>query len=709
MTKPNRCSLFDLAVDPNLIDGLREVSELQNPQEPLHLAIREDVSDNKRGTDESKDEAASLGEVSDRRFCSACQSSFENREEQMEHYKLDWHRFNLRQRLAGRSLITVEEFEKKTGMGDVSSISGSDSEDEESRSDDDDNGGGGGVISYGGRLSAKALLQNSQGLYLCLYRCAVQRKTVDDEANLVDFLLNTSEKTLWVILMTGGGHFAGAVYKGKEVLQHKTFHRYTVRAKRGTAQSVRDAQNKSHTPKSAGSALRRYNEAALTKDIQDLLKNWAEYLTQAEAIFLRTPKYNRSVFFGGRGAPLGRKDSRIRSIPFATRRATFSEVTRVHDVLSTVQVYDKTTDISSILSSPKKIWQKKTSNQTNQNGVCVSVVQQEEDEQEEEEDEDVPVELQFEELTITTLDLKEYEVKPSKKKRRKKKERKPEAPEKDEKFMEREEFNSREVKDEAGNEKSGEDKTNDKKYLRNNNHDEEDERCVSWEFGVRDALYTACKTGDTEALHTLLQQDEHTLARLLNTPIDSAGYTLLHVASAAAQKHAVKLLLEMGCDPTCRDRKGQTPYAVAPEKESRNMFRKFMAEHPNKYDYAKAQVPGPLTAEIESKKAEKKKAQKAAKKQREKEQREEKRKEEEEQEEKLRFLALSDREKRALAAERRLAEQVATTGGTLSNIRRCWQCGESLLGKVPFEYLNYSFCSTLCVQTHRKSNRAAKP
>ncbi|KAF5886283.1 ankyrin repeat and zinc finger domain-containing protein 1 isoform X1, partial [Clarias magur] len=536
MAKPNRCSLFDLAVEPNLIDGLREVSGLQNHQEPLHLIIREDVSDDKRGTDASQDEA--VGEVSDRRFCSACQSSFENREEQMEHYKLDWHRFNLRQRLAGRSPVTVEEFEKKTGMGDVSSISGSDSEDEESRSDDDDDddNGGGDVISYGGRLSAKVLLQNSQGQYLCLYRCAVHKKTVDDEANLVDFLLNISEKTLWVILMTGGGHFAGAVYKGREVLQHKTFHRYTVRAKRGTAQSVRDAQNKSHAPKSAGSALRRYNEAALTKDIQDLLKSWAEYLTQAEAIFLRTPKYNRSVFFGGRGAPLGRKDSRIRSIPFATRRATFSEVTRVHDVLSTVQVYDKTTDISSILSSPKKTWQKKTSNQTNQNAA---VVQQEEDEQqEEEEDEDVPVELQFEDMTFTTLDLKEYEVKPSKKKRRKKKERKPEAAQKDEKVMEREEFGSREMKDEAGNEKSGKDKTKDKKDVKNDNHDDEDERCVSWEFGVRDALYTACKTGDTEALHTLLQQDEDTLMRLLNTPIDSAGYTLLHVASAAAQKHA---------------------------------------------------------------------------------------------------------------------------------------------------------------------------
>ncbi|XP_058249081.1 tRNA endonuclease ANKZF1 isoform X2 [Hemibagrus wyckioides] len=704
MAKPNRCSLFDLVVDLKLTDGLREISEFQNHPETLCLTLREEFPEDKRGTDVRRGEAVSLTDVSDRKFCSACQCSFESREEQMEHYKLDWHRFNLRQRLAGRSPITVEEFEKKTGMGDMSSISGSDSENEESHSEEEE-GGGDGVISSGGRLSPRVLLQNSQGQYFCLYRCAVQKKTRDSEANLVDSLLNISDKTVWVILMTGGGHFAGAVYKGKEVVQHKTFHRYTVRAKRGTGQSARDAQNRAHAPKSAGASLRRYNEAALIKCIQELLKSWAEYLTQADAIFLRTPKYNRSVFFGGRGAPLMKKDSRIQSIPFATRRATFSEITRVHDVLSTMQTYDKITDISSILSSSKRLWQKKASNPANQNAAAHHVVQQQDDQEEEEEEEEVSVELQMEDVSLTTLDLREHEVKPGKKKRRKRKEGKLETKEKEGKPREREnlkdETGNEKVEDETGNEKVEDEKTKGKKNLKNSKHDE-DEVCVSWEFSIRDALYTACKTGDTEALHALLKQDTCTLIRLLNTPIDSAGYTLLHVASAAAQKHAVKLLLEMGSDPTCRDRKGQTPYVVAPDKECRNMFRMFMAEHPDKYDYAKAQVPGPLTAEIESKKAEKKKAQKAAKKQREKEQREEKRREEEEQEEKRRFLALSDREKRALAAERRLAEQVATTGGTLTNIRRCWQCGESLLGKVPFEYLNFCFCSTRCVQTHRK-------
>ena len=46
-----------------------------------------------------------------------------------------------------------------------------------------------------------------------------------------------------------------------EVIEHKTFHRYVVRAKGGTVQSVRD--NAGNAPKSGGASLRRYNEAAL--------------------------------------------------------------------------------------------------------------------------------------------------------------------------------------------------------------------------------------------------------------------------------------------------------------------------------------------------------------------------------------------------------------------------------------------------------------
>ncbi|KAL6484133.1 hypothetical protein MHYP_G00061780 [Metynnis hypsauchen] len=711
-------SVFDCAGDLKLTDGLREISNLPNHQEDPQPTPAPPVTVGAPDESRRKEDAV-VGGVSDRMLCSACQCPFDGREEQMEHYKLDWHRFNLRQRLAGRPPLSVEEFEKKTGAGDLSSISGSDSEDDEA---DGDEGGQGDEVtpegSDGGRLSSRAIFQNSEGQYVTLYRCTLQGGRTDTEVSLVDSLLKISDRTVWVILMTGGGHFAGAVFRGKEILQHKTFHRYTVRAKRGTAQGLRDAQNRSHAPKSAGAALRRYNEAALLKDIQDLLKSWAEYLKEARSIFLRTPKYNRSVFFGGRGAPLEKKDRRIHSLPFATRRATFSEVQRVHDVLSTLHIYGRNTDISSVFSLSKKVWQRKAQNPAAQTPQTAP------EDEEQRSDDEGSVELEMVNMTLDTLDLREHEVKPNKKKQKKKKERKKADGEvttltDSGSVVEEEVQDVAVVTDEAAEKPKAKSKDRGAEEGGAEEGGAALSRSEVWEYSVRDALYTACKTGDVPALHSLLQLPESPAEAggpgvslspltLLNTPIDSGGFTLLHVASAAGQKNIIRLLLEAGSDPACRDSKGQTPYAVAAEKDTRNAFRKFKADHPNKYDYAKAQVPAPLTAEIESKKAEKKKAQRVARKQREREQKEEKKREEEEEEEKRRFLSLSDREKRAVAAERRLAEQAATTGVTLTNSRRCYQCGESLLGKVPFEYLDFSFCSPRCVQAHRKANAAAR-
>lgn len=90
----------------------------------------------------------------------------------------------------------------------------------------------------------------------------------------------------------------------------------------------------------------------------------------------------------------------------------------------------------------------------------------------------------------------------------------------------------------------------------------------SWEYGLRDALFTACKVGDVDTLRRLLQlpietsegherpesdpSDVPSPVTLLNKPVDLSGFTLLHVASAAAQKAAVRLLLDAGADPAYR-------------------------------------------------------------------------------------------------------------------------------------------------------------
>uniref|UniRef100_A0A3P9GZQ1 tRNA endonuclease ANKZF1 n=1 Tax=Oryzias latipes TaxID=8090 RepID=A0A3P9GZQ1_ORYLA len=710
-------SIFDLFSNEEAFE-LKEVNSALLKEDGNPTPAPDCLQDNSR-EDDRRTENNLPREVSDKMLCSACKCPFNTKEEQREHYKLDWHRFNLRQKIVGLHPLNVEEFEKKTGSGDLSSISGSESDSEDEGSDTK-----GGVItdftgtdcgssislhSITGRLSSKVVLQNSAGEYLSVYRCVLQGK-IDDENDAVSSLRAINKGTVWVILMTGGGHFAGAVFEGPKVLQHKTFHRYTVRAKRGTAQGLRDSQNRSHTPKSAGAALRRYNEAALVKDIQDLMLTWAEHINKASVIFVRVPSYNRSILFGGRAAPLDKKDPRIRTIPFATRRATFREVQKVHELLSTVHVYGLDTDITVVLSPSKKTWKS-----TVKSTVEESTDQKKEEEETNvsDEEEEAQIHLETVELTLGTLDLRESEIFPSRHKRRTKKRLKEETknPNKEADYQE----------ERLSEATQAEESPQGTETLKEGKKEPQlDDVAEPLEYGLKDALFTACKVGDVAALGRLLQSPEDTTESfeelkskastipspltLLNKPVDSSGFTLLHVAAAAAQKEAVRLLLDSGADPACRDNRGQTPYIVSPDKDTRNVFRKYMGENPDKYDYRKAQVPGPLTAETESKKAEKKKAQKAQKKQREKEQKEVKKKQEQEEEERRKFASLTDREKRALAAEKRLAEQAAAAGGSISNVKRCWSCGESLLEKIPFHYLEFAFCSPRCLQAHRKAN-----
>ncbi len=98
-------------------------------------------------------------------------------------------------------------------------------------------------------------------------------------------LTNTDQ---WCIILVNAGHFAFAIYKGlghqawtsyvgkklirlfnlasDEIIVHKTFHRYVIRAKNGTVQSTHDSSGK-HA-RSAGANIRRHHEAAF-KEVRD--------------------------------------------------------------------------------------------------------------------------------------------------------------------------------------------------------------------------------------------------------------------------------------------------------------------------------------------------------------------------------------------------------------------------------------------------------
>jgi hypothetical protein len=97
------------------------------------------------------------------------------------------------------------------------------------------------------------------------------------------------------------------------------------------------------TIKSAGSSIRRHNEAMLSKEIRELLSAWAPtHLRIAQIVWVAAPgPANAAVLYAGADAPLSKADGRLRSIPFNTNRPTLSETTRVAARLSRVEYLDE--------------------------------------------------------------------------------------------------------------------------------------------------------------------------------------------------------------------------------------------------------------------------------------------------------------------------------------------------------------------------------
>ncbi|KAK5998866.1 tRNA endonuclease vms1 [Cladobotryum mycophilum] len=322
--------------------------------------------------------------------CSLCNLTFTTVIDQRGHLKSDFHTYNLKQKLRGKSPASEAEFEKLIENLDES-LSGSDSEDTEdeddqgrqestltallkkqariadkqhgvtggNQADDDEIGGRPGrsrppLLWFASPLLPK---NNYFGLYQAVLTGEQQRQT-----DFVDVLRKKQLEPIAIpkpgkdvtlpplaykgphvfLCMIGGGHFAAMVVslaprptksgttmnREATVLAHKTFHRYTTRRKQGGSQSANDnAKGKAH---SAGSTLRRYNEQALVDDVRALLQDWKGLLDTSELLFIRaTGMTNRRTLFGPYdGQVLQHNDARIRGFPFSTRRATQNELMR---------------------------------------------------------------------------------------------------------------------------------------------------------------------------------------------------------------------------------------------------------------------------------------------------------------------------------------------------------------------------------------------
>lgn len=591
--------------------------------------------------------------------CLSCHVTFADREEQVEHYRLDWHRLNLKRRLKGLSPLSQDDFECQSA--DLSSISGSESDSEneiEEVEEEEDE------IRSHSHGSPLLVFTTSNGVQHAIYRCLLTNSK--DLRNTTEHDLRQSLRQLtlpgiWIVLMRSGGHFAGAVFRGSTVLTHKTFHRYTVRAKRGTIQSSRDTNHGGHKPKSAGASLRRYNETALEQEIADLMLSWKQYLHDAVAIFVRAPKHNRHAFTPGKNSPLSPDDPRIRSIPFITRRPTFKEVKDVNGKLGTIYSgvqcpipQPKTqshtvkthtqTDTQSHIDTTRSYVETVTSlKNSSQNSILDS---------------------ENDEIKETSMDIQKST------KRRKKK----------------------------------------------MTHTNEADPVVK-------QLHELTGKGDVDALVKFLEdsgcksfcsdqsdEDKGTM-NIVNINCLYEGNTALHLASVTGHVDILNVLLMYGADPTIKNTHDKVPYMISRDKVTRDSFRRFMNQYPDMYDYTVAKIPSPLSEEMElvrkEKKTEKKKAQRKAQKERKKEKAQEDALQRTELERQKMVQNLSDRERRALAAEKRMANQLPDIKDVTKYDTCCW-CGSSLCGVVPFEKLHYKYCKIECVREHRKELQERK-
>ncbi|GMF17657.1 unnamed protein product [Phytophthora lilii] len=160
--------------------------------------------------------------------------------------------------------------------------------------------------------------------------------------------------------------------------------------------------------------------------------------------------------------------------------------------------------------------------------------------------------------------------------------------------------------------------------------------------------------------------------------VDVKFMTALHHAAATNAVSIVEYLLDQGANPTLLDLHNRPPYFLCGTKDTRNAFRRYMGEHPDAWDYSIAQIPEGLTSEMEQRKkekeAEKRKRARERKKQQKKEAAEQKREEAARQEE----------------LERKIAAGLA-----------CDFCGK-YAGKSPFTRLEFKYCSTDCVNGHKR-------
>lgn len=330
---------------------------------------------------ESKENHPPKEKENDKNRCQKCNILLIGSDaERRNHYKGDFHRYNLKRGTEGLPPLSEEEFENILEQGSMESISGSDSDSdydsqfEKSKSPTPKLTDMVEKLGLDNMETSSVSHLNTRSPYIyfkshqlpqdkvyAVYKALFSDKdlTEDPKEALKRWSSPPYKNGKSALLMIGGGHFAGAIVshtrknvhgnapnskiskeeQAVELLANKSFHRYTTRRKQGGSQSASDnARGKAN---SAGSSIRRYNEQALIQEVRALLTSWRGMLQECDNIFIRANGAStRGILVGYEGAPLKSSDPRIHSFPFTTKRATTSELKNAWAKLTTISIQD---------------------------------------------------------------------------------------------------------------------------------------------------------------------------------------------------------------------------------------------------------------------------------------------------------------------------------------------------------------------------------
>ncbi|CAF3045317.1 unnamed protein product [Rotaria sp. Silwood2] len=584
--------------------------------------------------------------ISDTLACATCQVQFTDRTEQTLHFKSDWHRFNLKRKLRNQPPFSSEKFGDMEK--DISSISGSDSSSGELSGNE-----GSLTTSLDGsyntcaRNNPKIILTLNDGRHLSLYRCILHgKKNLPQESQ--ELILTAQRLPLcihWCIVMAAGGHFAIAIFERDKIIQHKTFHKYIIRAKQGTAQTAHD-QKTGGKARSAGANLRRQNMLHLKQKIQELFITWKNEIQQCSLIFVRAPSFNQQLLFGDKNPPLSTHDPRVRSIPFATLRPTFNETKRVYDQLTKMELYPEDYQFQQIEQEKVSTTQTKLPTPIAKK-MTVDSSSDSEDNSDDETKQSSFKRTQKKQPTIVTA-------------------------------------------------------TNDRKIL------PAEDLSTFNELFTACRLNDIQRFDDLIArLRAIKFIDKSpSIIDILNYQTAGSLDTLLHIASERGHLKIIQRLLHEGATPALSNQRGKYPYNLCKNKETKDVFRLFRHDHSDKYDYTLGQVaPSISIDELERQRTIERERRRQTKKRRTDKQRsdqERQLREQEEEQQRIAFRSLSDSEKRTLAVH----VNFETNKRDELHLGRCWQCATKISDE-PFTYFDYKFCSTACLKAHRTKSKTA--